>query len=177
MNVVFIANHNYLRPLSVTIGSLLQSLGHDRCALDLYLVGSSLSSMDKEKLQEWIILKGAASLTIINPLPIEGITERSLLWQKLLLPSLLPQDMDIVLYLDSDLLVRRAAALVEQYNIFKSRMSPIDDPPMLQAIQDIGLPSGRHLLADSRFWGLWSSSKPYFNAGLLFMNLKAFRQR
>lgn len=181
MNVVFLSDERYLHPLAVAIESFLSSLAADEVTLNpkIFIIEAGIPEHEKQLLQEWITRKGAR-LAFTTPQAIPGFSAAPLVWQKLFLPTLLPEDVEVVLYLDSDILVRRSSALVKQFSLFqKSIAQAKEESPLIQAVQDIGHPVGCFFSSDARFERVWQFPPPpsYFNAGVLFMNLKAFRAR
>lgn len=156
----------------------------------IFLISSGLTAQEKEQLDQFVNTN-AGCLYHLDLLPLHYEPVRpssssssppplSILWQKLLLPKLLPQDLDSVLYLDSDILIKDQA-LVNVYTEFDEQIkSNYHSSPLLQAVQDIGSPIGDHFCEDPRFahdWPSYQHLPSYFNAGMMMLNLKAMRQR
>ena len=78
---------------------------------------------------------------------------------RILIPKILPEDLDKVLFLDSDIIVRGSVA--ELYNVAIDRYShaAIENPLASGDARRLGLPAG----------------SAYFNAGVLLMNLQTWR--
>jgi lipopolysaccharide biosynthesis glycosyltransferase len=91
-----------------------------------------------------------------------------LVWQKLVLASLLPQDLTRVLYLDADTIVRKSL-----WPLWGERTA---EHAVIRAVQDFGSPAGDHFRRDARFVEAWAGSDySYFNAGMMIVELEAWR--
>ena len=125
---------------------------------------------------------GPGRMTATVPSSNAALSSRSLLlgartavfpaWAKLAIPSLLPASLTHVLYVDADTLVLedptamylRTTSLPEM-NGAKGRL--------LAAAVDFGIPCGHpSLLAQG-----WPEGRRYFNAGVMLINLEAWRSR
>jgi lipopolysaccharide biosynthesis glycosyltransferase len=186
--VVTAADDNYSLPLAATVRSALDSAAwNDR--IELYVIDGGISVASREKLQaswndrrlkiHWI----TPDLSILDGMGASGHVTR-MTYARLLVPRLLPNTLDRVIYLDSDLLVRRKLRHLWQ--------EPVDDVAC-RACQDPAAPwldSKRMLPNYSTCSSRLASPRPipnfhelkldgsaaYFNAGVLVINLRYWRE-
>jgi lipopolysaccharide biosynthesis glycosyltransferase len=186
--VVTAADEGYAVPLAVTIRSALDSLGASR-RMRLFILDGGIAEQSKRRLVEswddprltidWL----QPDLWQIHDLPVSDHVSLTA-YARLLMPGLLPSDVTRVIYLDSDMLVRRDLG-----NLWDE---PQGDHPLL-AVQEfaapyvdskLGLPTfercRQHLAAqipipNYRELGLPGDAK-YFNSGLLVIDLVQWRR-
>jgi lipopolysaccharide biosynthesis glycosyltransferase len=188
VHVVSAADDNYAMPLAVTIRSAIDRLPPDR-PLAVHILDGGLSDETKERLlRSW--QSPLVSVEWLQP-PIDKIadlkTENHLnlvTYLRLFMPSLLPAELERVIFLDADLLIQR--------NLWRLWMTPIGDAPIgavndyftpyLNTRQTIGRPSicDRHPdkclpIENYRELGL-KPTAGYFNAGVMLVNLKKWRE-
>jgi lipopolysaccharide biosynthesis glycosyltransferase len=173
VRVAFASDDGYARPLAVAGRSVIRHLGTDR-NLELYLLDMGISELNRRKIEEsfagpqvkvnWI----TGTPEAVAGLPSGGPWLTSSAYARLLLPDLLPADVDRVLYLDCDLVVRRCVG--ELYDLEL-------DGAIALAVLDMGSPFVCSL------WGLggWfesgrAASDPNFNTGVMLMDLAAWRR-
>jgi len=155
--VTFICDSRYVIPTAVAITSLICNKNPET-HYDIYIVAADLSEMELEKFHEFTesgtdihIIK--ASLKKFKDIPqFIHITPTSCL--KFDLPELIPQQ-DKVLYLDSDVIVRKDLS-----DLFET---DIDDD-YAGVVKDIAQVDN-HL-----------NIKNYFNSGVMLLNLKLMRE-
>lgn len=143
----------YTMPGSVAIRSVIETTPG---RISFYIMDCGLSKTDKDRLQASIPRRDDVTMMFV------GSTERSLasemgaVWAKLDAHHLLP--MERILYLDADILVR-------------SSLGPLWETDLggksIAATTDIGHPMGHADL----------ERKPYFNAGVMVMDLAKVRER
>ncbi len=182
------ADDGYAMPLAVTIRSALDCLAADR-RMKLFVIDGGLTDGSKSRLLaswndlrltvEWL----RADVDLFRDLPVDThITTATYL--RLLMPRLLPQDVERVIYLDSDLLVRRDLA-------------DLWDEPQgghaVLAVQDVAAPCldaaaclpnydrcRNHLAAFTPVPNFRELGLPpdalYFNGGLLVVDLAQWRR-
>jgi lipopolysaccharide biosynthesis glycosyltransferase len=185
--VVTAADDNYVLPLAVTIRSALDSLGSSQ-GLDLYVIDGGIRPENKVRLgQSWedprLRLRWLApDLSAIDRLAVSGHVTR-MTYARLLLPHVLPGELDRVIYLDADLLVLRdlAALWREQVADLACRAAPDPACPWLDAARM--LPNYEHCrpylaathpVPNFQQLGL-DPTAAYFNAGVLLVNLEFWR--
>ena len=180
------ADENYVIPLAVTVRSLVDSLGPST-QVRLVILDGGITTQSRERLaSSWndprleIEWRTPDTGTIAGA-PVSGhVTGAAYL--RLLLPTIL--DGDRVIYLDSDMLVRRDVAAL--WN------EPQQDAP-IQAVQDLAAPWMDAELAADRYaerLPLLAAARPvanyrelgirpeapYFNSGLMVANLALWRE-
>lgn len=81
-------------------------------------------------------------------------------WARLFLPQLLPEDVTRLLYLDGDVLVTAPFARLRELELGENLLAAVEDCVTREYRQSIGL----------------SPSEPYFNAGVLLLDMAAWRR-
>jgi lipopolysaccharide biosynthesis glycosyltransferase len=172
--IVLAVDDNYAMQLAVVIRSMLENFKSDR-QLIIYVMDGGIKDINKRLIIkslnshhdrikiEW--LEVSDNLATKN-FKISGHVSIATYF-RLLIPDLLPQRYEKVIYLDSDIIVN--------YDI--SQLWDIDiGEKYLLAVQDLGIlnvssPNG---LIDYQNLGISPDAK-YFNAGVLVINLKKWR--
>jgi lipopolysaccharide biosynthesis glycosyltransferase len=186
--VVVAADDNYALPLAVTVQSALDSLPSD-AHIELYVIDGGISPESRQRLLEswndsrlrvrWLEF----NLSLLDGMKVSGHVTR-MTYARLLLPQLLPVDLERVIYLDSDLIVLHELAKLWQQPVDGVACGACQDPsaPWLDA--EHMLPNysccGRFLSAarpipNFHELGL-DACEPYFNAGVLLVNLRYWRE-
>jgi lipopolysaccharide biosynthesis glycosyltransferase len=176
------ADDRFALPLTVTLYSALANLSEE-CNLDLYLVDGGFSKDSRRRLNNVVERAPSLACTSLKWLTPDLIPLRDLRVQRwlsraaylrLLLPDILPERIEKVLYLDSDLVIRRD--LIDLWNV------SLDDHTV-RAVQDFGQP---YAAADLGLSGLGITMhqelgiephSPCFNSGVMVINLKRWRQK
>ena len=168
INIVLSSDDSYIPYCSTTMLSIVSN--NDACSF--YIISEHLNEDSKQKLLEIAKQNGSSATFITIPpklldtLPMpksKAVSHISLAtYYRLFIADLLPQDVDKVLYLDCDILVRKS--LVELWN------TPLDDFA-LGAVYQINSEANErcYALGISVMYG-------YFNAGVLLINLQYWRQ-
>jgi lipopolysaccharide biosynthesis glycosyltransferase len=159
-------------PLAVSLRSVLERWGLHK-PLDVYVLEAGVSELDKAKVAASLPENAVSNLHWITVSPQDvgglgvGLHFSSANYFRLLLPKLLPQ-LDRVLYLDADTVAR--ADLSALFELF-------DDKHPLQACRDYCGTIANPLIHLPNFaaFGL-SADTPYFNSGVLLMNLRLWRE-
>lgn len=168
IHVVLCSDHNYFKYGCVTILSLLES--NPGVSVVVHYVGSDIPNDDIENLKSLVISHKAQLFyysvddSIINKFP--DITEMQYLskmcYCRMLLASILPQSLDKVLYLDTDILV---IGPIE--NLYNEDLEGY----YYAAIDDV-VSGGNDVYARL---GLNKDYTTYFNSGVMLLNLKEWR--
>lgn len=181
------ADDAYALPLAVALHSAVRHLDPSR-RLTLYLLDGGISPRMERRVLRGLpsdrvrVLPVRPDLALPREIAVEGYASPAV-YLRLLAPQLLP-DEERVLYLDSDVLVRRD--LGELWDV------PMQGRPLL-AVQDQGMPFVDNRVALPRFeaarpylWGEravpnWEElgldpRAPYLNSGVLVMDLAAWRR-
>ena len=171
MNILLAPNNYYIMPTIVLLQSLFDA-ENDR--LDIYVIHSDLTKENIERLNRFIVKHGG----VFHPVFIDADTFSSACtsfhitkeaYYRLLAQDLLPDDLDRVLYLDGDLVVQKT--LNELYNMSflggdgKEKYFVVCEGPGVSkrdysVYDELGIPH----------------EYPYFNSGVLLMNLSLLRQ-
>jgi lipopolysaccharide biosynthesis glycosyltransferase len=171
ITIVCAADNNYAMQLTVVLRSVLEHISKDR-TLHLYVIDGGIQERNQRKILrslklkigdiEWIQPLGAK----LEKMKISGHISIATYF-RLLIPDLLPASCHKVIYLDSDLIVTQ--------DIGKLWDIDMQDNYLL-AVQDAGIPyvSSPYGLMNYKELSIPSNSK-YFNAGVLVMNLKKWR--
>ena len=175
LQVVCAADNKYALPLTVTLYSLLSNL-NEKQPIVLYVIDGTIKWWNKIKIEhslskahnnfklEW--LKPSMFEDKINKIKLSGhFTKAS--YYRLLIPYLLDEKIEKIIYLDSDLLIKKCITKLWNVNL---------QDKYLLAAQGIGIPyvSSPGGLIKYQQWGLKKNDK-YFNSGVLVMNLDKWR--
>ena len=160
-------NRLYLQPLLVTLTSLVAHLPAGT-PVRLYVLHRDLTAKDIERLSVFARVSAASPpMERIAGLPLRSpFTPEA--YGPLLLPDVLPASLDRVLYLDADLLVLDDLTPLWQSDMAGAPLAAVQDAAIplvssrrgLRAVETIGIPA----------------SAPYFNAGVMLMDLEAWRR-
>ncbi|KAG8957541.1 hypothetical protein FRC03_010047 [Tulasnella sp. 419] len=152
INVALTIDSLYAVPAAVAIQTLVETTPG---RITIYVVDHGLSIGDREKLSTSAQRpSGEVTIKFIDP-PTNSLAQTlGCVWSKMEMPSLLPAER--VLYLDADILIRR--------DIRELWETDLDGKPLGAAV-DVGHPMGHDGSMDS----------PYFNAGVLLMDLARIR--
>jgi lipopolysaccharide biosynthesis glycosyltransferase len=188
ITVVSATDDSYAMPLAVTVRSVLDHLAADR-RLRLYVLDGGLSDASKARLLkswndpritiEWV----HADMALVGDLFISEQVN-VVTYLRLLMARLLPKQVTRAIYIDADMLVRRDLGQLWDEE---------QGPHAVLAVQDIAAPCidasitlprfdevAKHLCAltpivNYRELGL-PSNAPYFNGGLLVVNVEQWRR-
>ncbi len=171
INLVVASDDGYVMPLAATVRSALSNLDPEY-TLQVYVLDGGISEEHRVRLEKsWqadnIVVQWLNPEGMLPDLMISGyISEATYL--RLLIPQLLPETVEKVIYLDCDLIVLKD--LTELWQI------PIDDAPLLAA-QDVSAPyvSSPMGLRLYKELGLEADAK-YLNAGVLVINVALWRE-
>jgi lipopolysaccharide biosynthesis glycosyltransferase len=171
------ADDAFALPMAVTLYSTLANLRQAQ-SICIYIVDAGITEAKRRRLVE-VLQRTHASLQInwlnADLKQFDGLYVASFLkpatYLRLLLPDLLPQDCDRVIYLDSDLVIEGDLGCL--WNL------PIDDfaglgvPNFYSPI--VGCKPASQQDENSYWYGL-APDTPYCNAGVMVMNLKRWRE-
>lgn len=165
--VAFASDDNYAQHLAVSIASLLKnaSAGYP---ISISILSEGLAETHREKLLSLATLRAQTDISFITlslddfkNFPLHTGLHSIATYFRLKLPSLLPT-VDKILYLDSDIAVCG--------DIREFWQQPIDNL-LLRAIEEPRVLNAKRLAA----LGMKDDS-PYFNGGILYMNLALMRE-
>lgn len=165
LSFVFAADDGYIPHLATAVTSLLET--NRELVEDIWIIGDTDKTPSREKFlfyldERYGVRPKEVSIQSnqLDGLFVSGHVSK-MTYARFLLGSLLPQDLDVVVYLDSDLVITGPlAGLVECEN----------DWPPNAVVGAVAHDSGHHLVQ----FGFGGST--YFNAGVLVINLRTWRR-
>ena len=170
LNVVFASDNNYVPVLGVAITSLIKNNQDDFEDINIFILDDGITSKNKKKIENlinnpnhklyFIKTKNLDDLKINLLSQGENSNISFTTYSRLFISSLLPQDIDKIIYLDCDVLI--VGSFKELW------MENIDDyycGAVLGQLNDFYKTCLDFKLEDN-----------YINAGVLFINLKKWRQ-
>lgn len=155
-------DNNYVEHLVTMLNSLF--LNNTSLFFHIYVLSFDLSNENKGNIASWVT-KNANEITFIDikkdlfqsfPIFDEGYISPAT-YLRLFIPSKLPQFVDKVLYLDSDIIVNTSIEKLLNTDISSNTLAAVEDAPNSSII-------------------LKNEDQPYFNAGVLLLNLKEIRK-
>ncbi len=181
------ADDHFVLPLAVMVRSVLASLGADR-RLELFVLDGGITGGHWEQLREsWndprlTVRKLDPDLDVLRGMKTSGhIT--TLAYCRFLIPAMLPPEYHKAIYLDSDLIVLRDLAELWDTPMGDRHLLAVQDLTMPYIDSNAALPNldrcGPYLsqivaLPPYRQFNI-PAAAPYFNAGLLVINLDRWR--
>jgi len=183
--IVCAADNKYAMPLAVTIRSVIENLNKN-CKVIFFIIDGGIDNTNKQKILKSLVLENCEvtflSLSdsllhhikeVHQPIEAETITIKAdyvsiTSFYRLLIPLLLPNEFEKAIYLDCDLVVRGDLGELWQADIGENYVLAAQD----SWIPYVSSPTGR---LNYQKLGLNSHSK-YFNAGVLVINLKKWRE-
>lgn len=178
--IVCAADDKYAMPLAVTVRSALENLKSD-CRIILYIIDGGIQNRNKQRILKTLesdkcevkfisILQ--ASIDSVENIHKYAITEGQAkkyisiaTYFRLFIPDILPQQIEKVIYLDCDLIIKGDLNQIWQLDL--------EDNYVL-AVQDSWMPFAKDGLLNYQQLGIEPSAK-YFNAGVLVINIKKWR--
>ncbi len=165
------ANDRFAMPLAVTVRSALDSLRPGRRLL-LFVLDGGITPENRARAEaSWD--RGRVEVRWLDP-PLErlerlGIRDSVHLpaYFRLLIPDLLPQELTRAIYLDSDVLVLR--------DLERLWRTPLRGRPV-GAVQDMVIQTMGNAFGPRDDLGV-PLATPYFNSGVLLMDLRAWRTK
>lgn len=171
MNIVFSADDNYAPFLGIAIFSILESNHHNeedeyKKPIDFYILDMNISKKNKTLIDE-VVLKYNCQINYLDTKEIHDYLEnkvklavRSLAtYYRLFLPTLLPQSINKVIYMDCDSIIN--GSLKE---LWEEDVDGFDIAGVLDVIS-----------VDKKIRVGLNPTDAYVNAGMLLINLKRWR--
>ncbi|KDQ11350.1 glycosyltransferase family 8 protein, partial [Botryobasidium botryosum FD-172 SS1] len=153
INIAMCADSAYAMPTAVAVRSAVDATEDRR--MSFYIIDCGLSEDDKKMIRESVPASTRVTLQFIE-LPDGSKGRRDPTWAKIDALSLLP--VERALFLDSDILVRKALGALWSVDLHGK---------MLAAVRDIGHPLGHSGVERG----------PYFNAGVMLLDMARIRAR
>ncbi len=165
INIVFSVDNNYIQHCSATIASILlnSSCGNN---FNFILLDGGISAKNKEKLEK---LKSIRNFEInyikidnqkFANLPLNRSYISIATYYRLLLPQILPSNINKVIYLDADIIVEQDIAELWNMDITDYACAAAEDEGSLYQIKRLKLPI----------------QNSYFNAGVMIFNIEYLRK-
>lgn len=168
INIAFASDNHYAQHMAVSIASLVKNAsGHYR--LCIYILHENLLESHIENLKVLVGLRRNTEMYFLKlsmddfrDFPLHTGAHSIATYFRLKLPSLLP-DVDRIAYLDSDIVVcRDIQEIWQEFTIAPHMIWAVEEPTPLYS----------HRLASLGM----SGDSPYFNGGILLLNLEKMRQ-
>ena len=162
MNITFSADNKYAQFLGVTLCSIFENK-RGSYNINIYVLDGGIEKENKEKLKS-LVSKYSENIHFIKidnsffkDFYISGhITHAT--YYRILIPKLL-QDLDKILYLDCDIIVLKDIFELYNINIDNYLFAAVNEG-VLDRQKELRMPE----------------NEPYFNAGVMLMNLKRWRE-
>ncbi|MEM8669847.1 MAG: glycosyltransferase family 8 protein [Planctomycetota bacterium] len=188
ITLVMAADDGFALPLAVTVRSLLETVDSDR-RIQLYVIDGGIRPDTKSRLEaSWSGFAFEATfirpnLRLLHRVSASGHVSLSTYF-RLLIPELLPPEIEEVIYLDADLLIRRDIGNLWDKAIGDSWCLAAQDcaAPFINASSVFADEKRTRLLAANtpipnyRELGI-TSTLPYYNCGVLRINLSRWREQ
>jgi lipopolysaccharide biosynthesis glycosyltransferase len=166
MNILFSSDDNYARHLGVAIDSLLLH-NIDVPKIRLFIIDNHISQLNIDKLESVVNSFKNSEIFFI---PFESYVKKlslNLAWPislssyaRLFVGEMLPADVERVLYMDCDIVVKGSLLKLWNWDLGDNCLGAIQDTIPARTKASVGL----------------SPTQPYFNAGVLLIDLKRWRQ-
>ena len=171
MNILCASDNNYVSPCLILLQSIFDNNDND---ITVWYLHTSLSVKNKKTIQK-LEMKNGGKLNLIRVkdeifenAPINGYFTKEMYF-RILAANLLPNTLDRVLYLDSDIIVK--GNIDKFYNQDFSRN---DTEYLFVVCADQGL-NNFHVSERHQRLGI-PMEKTYFNSGVMLMNLEMMRR-
>jgi lipopolysaccharide biosynthesis glycosyltransferase len=166
MNIAYIATDSYTSMLGISLFSLLENT-RDIHHLDVYILSPDFSQSSRQMLQQM----AAGYSCTLHFCDISDFEQKftfsfstsgfhSIVLARLLIADYLPDTLDSILYLDCDVIVHGSLKALEKTNL---------EGYAFAAVPELSMPT-----AQKRYLGL-APEDPYFNAGIMLVNLDYWR--
>ncbi|MDR2624245.1 MAG: glycosyltransferase family 8 protein [Methanobrevibacter sp.] len=169
MNVLLISDENYALQLTVLMTSILENSSNDFNEINFFIVNNGIAENSLEKVKSLETKYEKAKITFLSTDKIErsldGVRDRLPIknlsyFYRLFMDLILPEDIDKILYTDSDIVVD--SSLAQLYN------EDIDDY-VVAGVIDINQSIFKEYLD-------MGSEDVYFNSGVLLVNFQKWRK-
>ncbi len=166
MYVVYSSSDSYSELAGISILSLLEN-NQDAESITIYMIDNHISEENKGKL-EGLVASFGRTLTYIQPLDVEGLANTSInigrwnisTFYRLFLPTLLPQEVDRVLFIDCDTIVLDSLTPLWEMDMQDKWLWGVDDCRGEKYRTELGL----------------APDANYINNGVLLIDLAAWRR-
>jgi lipopolysaccharide biosynthesis glycosyltransferase len=167
--IICAADDRYSMQLATMIASILYNLPLPY-SINLFIIDGGIEEVNKGKVDQMVGSRGCITYLQPSESCLQGVKVSGHVsiaaYYRLLIPDLLPH-LDKVLYLDCDLVVNDNILNLWQQDVTHC---------WLRAVQDISVPTIGDGIAEFQSLG-FSGNEPYFNSGVLLINLNEWRAR
>ncbi|SEC69434.1 glycosyltransferase family 8 protein [Paenibacillus sp. GP183] len=165
LHIVTVTNDKFAKHLAVMLYSLLENKVSQN-PVQIYTIYGKLSSENKSRLNKALKrFNVKIKFLTVNPELYKGFKVGRYLtsetYYRFSIPDLLDKNVDKVLYLDCDMIVRDDVTWMWELDLSKHVLAAVENPGQTHRFNKLSIP-------------LTSS---YFNAGMLFINLKKWREQ
>ena len=170
LNIVFASNNDYSSLLSICLISLLENNKRDFDFINVFVLDDGINELNKQKLC-LLTKKYSCNITFIKteilnsndklmmPLDKEEYGKSLTTYSRLFLSTLLPNDINKVIYLDCDALILGSYKELWDLDISDYYCAAVVDPTNDTILREYG----------------FGGEDKYFNAGFLLVNLEKWR--
>lgn len=165
MNVLFSSDDNYAQHLGVAIRSLLNNNAQNE--INIYIVDNGISVKNKERLNTLASSSTNCQMNYILFAKWKSQLHLSLCWDislssyaRLFMSSMLPSDVERVIYMDCDMIVCQDLSQLWNTNLQGNVIGAVQDT-VSSPKESVGM----------------TLKEPYFNAGMLLVDIKAWREQ
>jgi lipopolysaccharide biosynthesis glycosyltransferase len=164
IHVVTSADDNFVLPLAAALRSL--ALAHVEDPVLVHVMTDSIDTIDRQSLSklvdtEWIDVPAGIATGVRLP----SYLGESSAW-RLFLADLLPSELNRVIYLDADVLVRRSLRAMWELDLLGNVVGAVRDPIIPWFGAPLGPPWEKLGVA---------AGAPYFNTGVMLIDLNQWR--
>ena len=176
VHIALASDQNYVMPLTVALCSVAANCDKSR-KLVFYVIQSGIHSHLRRKVESSLRRTACTNTSIhwleapteqLGNLKIVSRYLTALTYAKVLLPDILPNELDRVLFLDSDVVA--TADLSQLWDL------PLGDKALFAARDRIGWVGAPGGLSNHRELNIPPDTK-YFNSGVLYINLQKWREK
>ena len=162
-NIACGVDDKFVMPLATMLNSLFIFNKHHR--FRVFILSLKISNENKKQISDWVHSKEHivkfidVEEQLLNPFPImqaEDISKATYL--RIFIPELIPQEINKILYLDTDIIINRNIDNLYNTNIDSYALAAVEDAPNDSFVAKKNFPSR------------------YFNAGVLLLNLQFLRE-
>ncbi len=163
MCIVAAADNNYAQHLAVTFASILENNRGD--VPYFYVIGDELTTENKNRLLETVKPFGATiefvqtDVVLYNHARVSRHITRAA-YLKVFIPELLPREIEKVIYLDCDVVVEEDLSDLWDIDISRYHLGAVLDT----------------ILTDRLSVLVGKAGMPYFNSGVMLLNLRKWRE-
>ncbi len=163
MNVLLISDDNYAFLLAACLHSMMVS-NEDANKINIFVISDNISKKTIDSIKSIVDTYGGRIVFLDPPHMNEDIVVKGNLnistYYRLMIPSVLPSELEKVLYLDCDILVRGSLKPLWETDIEECYVAGVTDTTGVFARSSIGL----------------KANDKYVNAGMMLVNLKKWRE-